>query len=123
MFNDDVNGPISTLAAKIKLGHALGVYAKTLRDDLDLMRHIRNLAAHAKEAVDFSSPEIMEACANLVIPDKFGPFILMVLPRTDLTSAKVRFMESARMAFLYLRDSDAPKPMRFETHPSQAFDD
>jgi DNA-binding MltR family transcriptional regulator len=113
MFSDEENGPLGALAGKIKMGYALGIYTKTLRDDLNLMRHMRNLVAHAKEALDFSSEEIAAACASLKIQEHH---MALISP-----SPKRRFMNAARMAFLYLEDPEATRPMRFETHPGKIF--
>jgi DNA-binding MltR family transcriptional regulator len=122
MFDDSANGPLATFAAKIRIGYALGIYSKTLRDELNMIRHIRNLVAHAKEPLDFSSPEIVAGCATLVAPDRY------MVPQFQLgeetKSAKRRYLHAARLAFLYLEDPNAPKPMRAETHPGRhAFSD
>jgi hypothetical protein len=120
MFDDSANGPLATFAAKIRIGYALGIYSKTLRDELNMIRHICNLVAHAKEPLDFSSPEIVAGCATLVAPDRY----MVPLLGEESKSAKRRYLDAARLAFLYLEDPNAPKPMRAETHPGrQAFSD
>lgn len=56
------DGPLSSFAAKIKLAFALGLYGPETRDDLDLMRAIRNTFAHSAREVTFATPEIEAAC-------------------------------------------------------------
>lgn len=65
--NDDVvwkeligeKGPLGTLSMKILLGHALRIYGDDLRDNLDIMRTVRNVFAHAKKLVEFDNEKIV----------------------------------------------------------------
>jgi hypothetical protein len=49
-------GPLSTFARKIALGHALRLYDADFRDNLDIIRSIRNAFAHSKRLIDFDHP-------------------------------------------------------------------
>ena len=69
MFDSD--GMLSTFGAKIKMGHALQLYGDITRADLNCIKDIRNVFAHAKMQLDFSRPEVIDACNQLKGP--FGP--------------------------------------------------
>jgi hypothetical protein len=47
------NGPLNTFAAKITLGHALKLYDADMRDNLNIVRTIRNQFAHSKKLLPF----------------------------------------------------------------------
>lgn len=65
--------PMGTLSAKIHLGYMLGLYDREVRKDLESLRQIRNVFAHARRAVDFSTPEIAEECARLRVCKQAHP--------------------------------------------------
>jgi DNA-binding MltR family transcriptional regulator len=112
MFDDNSNGPLSTFAAKIRTAFALGIYRKGVREELDMIRYIRNAFAHAKEKLDFSTQEIIEGCMALRTPEKYSsPYV------NEPKTPKVRFMISARILYTYLEFPNDGKPMRYETHP------
>jgi DNA-binding MltR family transcriptional regulator len=112
MFDDNSNGPLSTFAAKIRAAYALGIYLKGVREELDMIRYIRNAFAHAKEKLDFSTPEIIEGCMALRMPENYSsPYV------NEPKTPKVRFMISARILYTYLEFPNDEKPMRYETHP------
>src|SRR5215469_2652966 len=46
-------GPLTSFNAKIIAGYAFGIYDKKLRDDLHIVRAIRNAFAHSKKIIDF----------------------------------------------------------------------
>lgn len=57
--------PLSSLSAKINIGHALGIFSDEMRSQLDRMRSIRNAFAHTILAVTFNEPSIMGECNKL----------------------------------------------------------
>ncbi len=65
----DGDNPLSTFSAKIKIGHALGLYGHLYRADLNCIRDIRNAFAHSKAIIDFDHPDVASACKELN-----GPF-------------------------------------------------
>jgi DNA-binding MltR family transcriptional regulator len=67
LFSYERNGPLSDLSDRIKVAYALSVFGPETRDDLNSIRHIRNLFAHHPEQHSFSEPEIVKECANLHI--------------------------------------------------------
>jgi DNA-binding MltR family transcriptional regulator len=45
------SGPLTSLAAKARLGHALGLYGRVTRDDIILISKIRNAFAHSPQSL------------------------------------------------------------------------
>lgn len=119
MFEDTANGPLSTFSAKIKMGYSLGLYNKLMRDELDLIRYIRNAFAHSWRKLDFESTAVVEGCACLRIPD-----LPMRLPEGAMRpgTPKQRFLASVRQLYVYL-EWDSLRvghgPMLFSTHPGR----
>jgi hypothetical protein len=93
--NDDYNGlfrgegPLSSFAAKIKIGHALQLYGSETRADLDCIRDIRNVFAHTKEIVDFRAPLVAQACSDLKALDRGKKRDRRIKPRS-------RFVRTAK---------------------------
>lgn len=78
----------ATFDARIKLGFGLGLYTEDVRDRLDLIRHMRNAAAHSISPVDFGDETVRAATEALV------------LPRAKLELMTYRFWFGARCAVL-----------------------
>lgn len=119
MFDDGANGPFTTFAAKIKTAYALGIFPRFMRDELDMIRHIRNAFAHSWQQIGFESPEIVAGCSALLLPDH-----VTIQNQYDEKpwTAKKRFVISVRCLFVYLEwDSvgAGQGPMRAETHPGR----
>jgi DNA-binding MltR family transcriptional regulator len=64
--NDDVwsdmvseAGPFSTFSRKIMAGHALGIFDEHTKDNLNIVRVIRNAFAHSKKLIDFNNPLVV----------------------------------------------------------------
>jgi hypothetical protein len=66
LFED--RGLLESFGAKITMGHALDLYGKQTRRNLDILRQVRNLFAHDISQLTFATPEIAHACRELVIP-------------------------------------------------------
>jgi hypothetical protein len=62
LFGRERPGAINGFYGKIILGHALGAYTKSFKEDLDRIRHIRNAFAHARGEISFHTQEIADAC-------------------------------------------------------------
>ena len=58
-------GPLGSLSAKIKIGHALSLISPRRRVDLMLTKDIRNVFAHASGNITFQTPEVANACSKL----------------------------------------------------------
>jgi hypothetical protein len=50
--------PLSTFAAKIEIGFAIGLYDNSIRTMLDTIRDVRNKFAHRMESLSFDEPTI-----------------------------------------------------------------
>lgn len=66
----DVDGPLSTFAAKITLGYALKIYDDGMRKNLDIVRKIRNVFAHSKRIINFDNELICDELKQITIPRK-----------------------------------------------------
>jgi DNA-binding MltR family transcriptional regulator len=92
-------GPLYSFSPKIALGHALGIYGPKTRDDLDIVRNIRNAFAHALEDVDFSHRDIARECdklhhvgsadLSLMLRGPKGKYVRAVINISDALRAKV----------------------------------
>lgn len=69
LFEGDA--PLSTFSAKTRLGYALGLYNKLVRDDLDTIREIRNAFAHATTNITFATDEVSVVVSRLKLHHAF----------------------------------------------------
>jgi hypothetical protein len=60
------DAPLSTFSALIRIAYAFGLIDAEIRRDLDRIREIRNVFAHAFVPVTFETPEIVHACDGLI---------------------------------------------------------
>jgi hypothetical protein len=67
--NDEM---LSTLDARITLGEVMGIIGTKTKRNLNAIKHIRNTFAHAAVPITFDTPEITEACGELVLDDDAG---------------------------------------------------
>jgi hypothetical protein len=58
--------------AKIHTAYAMGLFGEGTKKNLDIIRVIRNVFAHAPRPVRFSTVEIKDACALLEMPAPVG---------------------------------------------------
>jgi hypothetical protein len=52
-------GPFGSFSQKIAAGYALGIYDQITRENLDIVRTIRNGFAHARKPIDFDHPLVL----------------------------------------------------------------
>ncbi|WP_157730103.1 MltR family transcriptional regulator [Tenacibaculum jejuense] len=64
-------GPLSSLSGKTKIAYSIGLIDKTIYDELNLVRSIRNKFAHSPEIIKFSDEEIVQKCNNLKLVIKY----------------------------------------------------
>jgi DNA-binding MltR family transcriptional regulator len=57
--------PIGTLSAKTQIAYAFGIIDPATRNDLNVMREIRNGITHTTLNITFDTPEIANLCNNL----------------------------------------------------------
>jgi DNA-binding MltR family transcriptional regulator len=53
------NGPLRSFYTKIAMGYALGIYDKSMRNNLNIVRNIRNAFAHSKKLIQFNHPAVI----------------------------------------------------------------
>jgi hypothetical protein len=71
----DANGPLRDFHAKILTGFALGIFNEEIKINLNLVRDIRNVFAHAKIDLGFDNPTLGDALV-VVRPIRSGKRIL-----------------------------------------------
>jgi hypothetical protein len=64
------SGFLSNFSRKIMVGHALRLYDGAIRDNLDIVRVIRNGFAHSKRLIDFDHPLVSRELKKIKIPKK-----------------------------------------------------
>jgi DNA-binding MltR family transcriptional regulator len=57
--------PLGSFSSRIKLAHYLNLISRQVRQDLDIIRKIRNDFGHKLEFEDFNTPSIKARCMNL----------------------------------------------------------
>lgn len=65
------NAPLGTLSAKIKLAHAMRFYGPKTKADLEHLREIRNIFAHAERPITFRTKRIRDLCYSLNVPSRY----------------------------------------------------
>lgn len=96
LFGPD-RGPLGDFSAKIIIAYALKVIGPITKDDLDLIRLLRNGFAHSRMHFTFETPEVREVCEhfklltqfNIVIPADYRRF---AGAKPDVNHPKVRFI-------------------------------
>jgi len=62
---EDESAPLRDFAAKTRLALALGVISGDEYNDLELIRRIRNVFAHAESRIGFSTEAVSDLCGDL----------------------------------------------------------
>lgn len=96
---DGVQAPLNTLYAKIHFGYVLWLYGKAPRDDLLVIKNIRNKFAHETSARDFSHPEIVRLCSKL----HYTSYEAFSSGKPEQTDAKEQFHDAANHLMTGLR--------------------
>ena len=94
----DSDDMLGTFGAKIKMGHALRLYGDITQTDLNCIKDVRNVFAHAKMKLDFSHPHVIDACKQLQGPHGPGT------QDKDLWPPYQRFMKCAEYLYLEFLD-------------------
>jgi hypothetical protein len=110
------DGLLATFSARIQMGFALGIYGPDMRSDLQTIQIIRNVFAHTRRHLDFTSPEVASACNELIFPKKYrwaGPGGIFQKPPTE----RAMFIQVAKFFMIYLVSSPMDKPLRYQDAP------
>jgi len=91
-------GILSNFSSKIALAYALELIGPVTRDDLNLIRFIRNTFAHSRRPLSFDLQVVGDACAHLQFPDRPHGYKFLGPggreadgDHADLTNAKTRY--------------------------------
>lgn len=90
------NGPLDTFSSKINLGYALGIYKDEVRENLHIIRTIRNAFAHSRKIIDFSHPLITAELRKVKLPKAKSNYM-----HKSLASFK-SYIESDHYSFMIL---------------------
>jgi hypothetical protein len=109
------DGPLATFSRKILIGYAIGLYDPQFRDDLKLIKDMRNDFAHSMSPLSFNTKSVRERCAAIKqVPTADGPMMMLRwgldqgpvdiigLEDTDDTSARHRFIVACNCASTWL---------------------
>lgn len=80
------NGPAGTFSSKIKIAYAMKAIETHARDDINIIREIRNAFAHAQTALSFSNREVADL-SELLRPGIMRT--LTVAPQEPIASEKL----------------------------------
>jgi hypothetical protein len=61
----DGHGPLATFSSKINIAYAFGLISKSSRDDLNIIKAIRNNAAHRIDHFSFENKDVKQRCSSL----------------------------------------------------------
>lgn len=61
-------GPCGSFSNRIRMAQALGIIDRATRKQIEIIKEMRNVAAHSHAPVNFSTPQIREAAAALLPP-------------------------------------------------------
>jgi hypothetical protein len=67
------DGPLATFSRKTAIAAALGLIGPITRENLRIIRSVRNAFAHAKVPIKFSTAEVAAICADLQHIEIFDP--------------------------------------------------
>jgi hypothetical protein len=110
------DGLLATFSARIQMGFALGIYGPDMRLDLQTIQIIRNVFAHTRRHLDFTSGKAVAACKEFIFPKKFrwgGTGGLFPKPASE----REMFIQTAKFFMIYLVSSPDGKPLRYQDEP------
>lgn len=96
--------PISSFSARIKMAFYMGKISKSIRDDLNTIRKIRNDFGHKPELISFDTRTIADKCRCL----KYSYHQVKNKPRDHFTASVLGVLAHIHVAIL---TAQAPKEM------------
>lgn len=101
--NDGVQGVLGTFYAKIVIAHCLDIFGPMTMKDLNTVRHIRNICAHAKNDSELSEVPLTTLCSFHIINHFDETFKPTWAPRPAVNKL-LRFIEQI-VPYLLLHQS------------------
>jgi DNA-binding MltR family transcriptional regulator len=93
------NGPLATFSNRIRFGFALGIFGPKARNDLDLIRRIRNAFAHARRPLSFKTPQIIQLCDSFDL----APILKkQAAVKNEHVTEKARYVYSVTTMIVYV---------------------
>lgn len=114
LFQSD-GAPLGTFSAKIKIGHAFGVFGSSTKNDLEIIRQIRNAFAHARKPITFATTEVSDACRRLQTPNRFPE--RMFLKDYNESNMRHQFFGTCGLIQFSFAFRDDPDITDFKHHP------
>ncbi len=68
------DAPLATFSARIKLLYCMGIITDAEKQDLNIIRAIRNLFAHQRGRVSFQTREVKDRCLSLSLTAELKDF-------------------------------------------------
>ena len=75
-------GPLSSFSAKIDIAFLLGIFDQEGRDQIHIIRRVRNAFAHTMTPLQFTSSNISDMCSNL--PNFKKALEILTTPTSDI---------------------------------------
>jgi DNA-binding MltR family transcriptional regulator len=99
-------GPLSSFAAKIIAAHAFGIFNDLVRDNLNIVRDIRNAFAHSNRPLTFSHKLVVQELQRITLPEgkKSRLYKTLNLVRELATDGEHGAYESFRLLCLILNN-------------------
>ena len=91
------DSPLATFGAKVHLAYALGLIGKLSRQDLNLVRLIRNAFAHARKPIQFNTNEVATACEKLTLPDRYQAIERWKGIEQPMDTPRLRFVATVKL--------------------------
>lgn len=115
LFEGDA--PLGNFSSKIKMGFALQIFGTKTRAELNRVREIRNVFAHARKPVSFDTPEIGHICQLMSFHDGV-PIAANEKPPPAMDSPKIRFIVNCVQLWSELRaEAKRDKAQLLEPRP------
>jgi hypothetical protein len=90
VFDNHGHGALNTFSQKIWTGYALNLYGLQTRQDLLILKDIRNEFAHEPEEIDFNHHEIEKLCKKLGTPKKLS----ILETKSEENRPRIRYMDT-----------------------------
>jgi hypothetical protein len=106
------DGPLSDFHNKVQMGRALRIYGPETHSNLRIIRHVRNTFAHVRIPITFDTPEVADACQELVIQEVLFPRAVREPPNKKKLGTRQLFTEICNTIahnLQWLRDEPAIK--------------